>query len=580
MNPAGKESGEKFPAHARGNGAAFWFAIGVGVLIALVYGVCVALWIGRGGFWIIDNGCRFIQMEGLIRNGYRAFDVAWPGAVVDPELKWMPLPYPFGMNVGGRLMLQYSPVFAVLSSAPYRAFGFPGLYLLPLLGGLALLPAVYGLARRLSPWPQAGAVAVGLTGLASPLWFYSLSFWEHAPAVALATWSVLTGVRFLQTAAAGHLAASALLGGLAIYLRDELYLLAGIWGVALWLGTTRKRIWWFYPAVVLLTLLPLWGFNFAALGNPFGHHFAHAARTFGLRPFLGERLAVFQALFLGAHPHSLVSVLLVGPWLVLWLLRPVVGRKTALVLAGWAGLGGVFLVHAHAASAVPLVLLLQTGGLFAAAPVLALGFVRAAEEQPGVDRRVRRALLLLVAGFAAGYALLAPPFSARGIHWGCRFLLPLYPLLAVLAAHALVGWWRGPPRSTALRSAVAVAVAAAVLLQIYSVRLLAQRLDSTRRMEAALAARPERAFIANNSSVAAELVAMPNLFFERLLFLVRTPAEADRLRNRLSNNGIHELAWMASAVRSRPPAPGAIRLEDRRLNYLALDIGAMRLPVP
>ena len=89
--------------------------------------------------------------------------------------------------------MPYSATFAVPSSFPYRLFGDPGLYLLPLAAGLLTLPAVWSLAGMLSG-ARVGR-AVPLASLGTPLWFYSLTFWEHTPAACLAVWSVLL-VRF------------------------------------------------------------------------------------------------------------------------------------------------------------------------------------------------------------------------------------------------------------------------------------------------------------------------------------------------------------------------------------------------
>ena len=120
------------------------------------------------GFWINDNGCKFIQMQEIIRSNYHTFSIPWPGEKLDPEFAFNSLPDPFGHVIDGRLFAQSSPVFALVSSFPNRLFGVHGLYVLPVLGGLVMLPAAWCLARELSRSPLTPPVAVLLVGLATP----------------------------------------------------------------------------------------------------------------------------------------------------------------------------------------------------------------------------------------------------------------------------------------------------------------------------------------------------------------------------------------------------------------------------
>ena len=95
------------------------------VVVTVAYAAAFAL-LPRGGFWINDNGAKFIQMEGIVRGSYADFSVPWPGRAVDPELTYNPLHHPFGEVVGGRLLVPYSATFAVLSFiASWNSFLWP-----------------------------------------------------------------------------------------------------------------------------------------------------------------------------------------------------------------------------------------------------------------------------------------------------------------------------------------------------------------------------------------------------------------------------------------------------------------------
>ena len=194
--------------------------LGSVLAVAVVYLATLAV-AGDRGFWITDNQNKFLQMEAIVESGYSDYSIPWNGAQFDPGLGLNPLPLPFTQVIEGRLYSQYPPLFAVVSSVPYRLFGFRGLYLLPLAGALLTLVGVgrlagaLGLERR---WRQA---AVLLVGLCTPLWFYSVVFWEHTLALGLLVWAVGLLLRFASDRSKGLLIAGGAAAAGAAYFRDE-----------------------------------------------------------------------------------------------------------------------------------------------------------------------------------------------------------------------------------------------------------------------------------------------------------------------------------------------------------------------
>ena len=139
--------------------------------------------------------------------------------------------------------------------------------LLSILGAALAMLAAMRLARRADrPW-----VALAM-GLATPLWFYGVTEWEHAPAVGLATAAFALG-RSEDTRGAF---AAGLLVGAAAALRDECALVVPGLLFAFW----RGRHSWRLPAAVLIGVAAVLALNTAMdvywFGRPASAHLQHA----------------------------------------------------------------------------------------------------------------------------------------------------------------------------------------------------------------------------------------------------------------------------------------------------------------
>ena len=549
------------------------------LLVAAVYlGMCLRL--EKGAFWVIDNANKFLQMQAIEASGGRDFSIPWPGRALDPEFRWSPLPHPFGVVENGRLFSFYPPTFAALAALPHRALGAPGLFVLPLLGALALLAGVARSARTLGADARAQAAAVLVTGLCTPVWFYSEIFWEHVPAAALALWGSEGVLRFLRDGRRRDLVRGCALAALSVYLRDELYLFCGVLAAVATLGARSGRAAAAATAGASLgiAILPLWAFQAWALGHPLGIHL-HSQFATDLAAHFGERLAVLQLLFLASVPDRLGSLLLVGPVALALVLAPRVPTRSAgwlaPVLAGFAALGaGVSLAgYARAESAIGW--MLTTNGLLATTPVLALAGFRFAEARDApLEPHLAGWLRAIALGYAGLYALVAPLAASAGVHWGNRFLLVLYPLLALLAGPNLARWLE---RFARPRPAAAAIVAAAALVslgaQAFSIRLLAEKLRFSVRLAEAVARHPEL-------PIATGIFWVPQELFRELparpVFLVDSQADLRELAARLRGAGYPAYLFVTD--------PGAAnagnvveRVEDPELGFYAVDLVRMEL---
>ncbi len=561
------------------------------VSIVLAYG-CTFASLPPDGFWINDNGCKFIILEGLILSDYSDFAIPWDGQALDPEFRYNPLRPPFGRVQDGKLYCQYSPVFALISSFPYRLLGYYGLYVIPLAGGLLALPAVWMLAGLVSgdrPSRRiARPLALVLAALCTPLWFYSMTFWEHTAALCLAMWAVLLCVRHVVRGGLVSAGLSAICCGLSVYLRDDLYILAAVITAVFFFSSPSR---WFassaFCVIFVLTVAPLWIFQSAALGSALGHHITQHGG--GLAEYVSGRWTVLRNLIINCHSNLALSLPISMFCAALWIwfprLRDATFRWVVWLLAVLASIGGVVILSGHITAASPVRWLLNANGLFAATPILVLALLRRANEDvPRREReardrqsRVQRILWWIMSSFVILYVLIMPAGASAGIHWGCRFLMPVFPLLAVLAAVVIAEWWHlHHDRPAPGKALIVLAVVFSIGFQVYPLQLLHGRKQYSSHLNQAVAQRPQSVVVVRGGRgwfVPQELF---QVFYDKTIFFTGNRGYPG-LTSMLKNAGLSEFLLI-----SYPPATEAIGtnrevLSDGPLKFMTVSLHGVRL---
>jgi hypothetical protein len=544
------------------------------LLVAAIYVLTLCLLETRG-FWIVDNANKFLQMQAILESGYRDYSLPWPGQDLDPDFEFNPLPPPFSHVEGGKLYSFYPPFFATISSIPFRLFGVLGLYLLSLLSSVLALAGLARLAGAFGLGPSVRHAVVLLAGLCTPIWFYSVVFWEHMPAVCLAIWGIAFLLRSLESGSRSELIAGCLLTTLGVYFRDELYLLCAVLVAMAILCSPSRRL--RVAALALITMglgiLPLWAFQWLALGHPLGFHIVSQAAA-GPVEHLLARPVVLYILFLAAAPQVWASIALTAPFALgfVWNPRLSAGafERALPVYAGVAAAcGGLFLVGGYAAAESPILWVNQSNGLFSAAPILLLAFARPrlAGEAPEPARLAQR-LWLIALAYSALYLLASPLAGSSGIHWGNRLLLVLYPILVLPAAANLVRWLaRHGRRRMAGTIALALVVLVGAGAQVYSIQLLQKRKEFSYRLSREIQRRPEQVVITPVWWAPQDLFAA---FYDKAIFHVPTEDQADRLLARL-RRAKHDRFLFVAARGTESRGTLVARVEDEGLGYFALD---------
>ncbi len=550
-------------------------------IVGLVYIVCF-LMLPSPGLWINDNGAKLIQVQSIIQGHYRDYSIPWPGAALDPSFRYNPIPAPIGEVRDGRLYVTYSQPFAVVSSIPYRLFGFRGLGLLPLVCGLLLLPAVAMLAELTGASRGGQRLAVFIAGLGTPVWFYSLTFWEHTPAACLGVWSLVLLLRHLRDGKFRSLAWSAVLVALSVFLRaDMLLVAAALLALLVMAPRATARTIGLYLLAVALTLMPLLIFQWRALGDPFGLHLAaHSPFAGGLGGYLAGRGTVIREILFSAHANPWLSAILAAPFLLLFFLSPRLrqarldGIGPLVAILGFAA--GVAILLGQAGSASPMWGLVHANGLFAASAVLILAFLRTADDSavsgwtaPDGATYLWRFLLMYVLAYVA-----FSPTSSTGIHWGCRFLLPVYPIMAAMTGPVIMRVASSPGQRRRLSvGAVAAALALSFAAQVYSVQLLVRRTAFSARLNEAVAERPERIIVVNGWFLPQDLA--PN-FHGKQIFLVQRPEDWDALPEALGSSRADRVLLITWPHGAAPRSPDTITLDDG-MGFISVDIGPVNV---
>jgi hypothetical protein len=547
---------------------------GLGTLAA-----CLAVIAATPGdaYWINDEGNKALVARRLWGTGYRQADFTQPGRAVDPEGRWFPIPPPFALRRDGEFLSAYPLAYPALAAPGLAVWDARGLRLPAALGAAAA-------AALLAAWlaPALGArraLVAGLgLGLATPLFFYGVTVWEHAPATALALGAFLL---LSQPRQAAWWAAGTLIG-VGVWLREEMALMAiaGL-AAALLVRTPRGRI----AALAAGAAAPLAAlalFNALVYGDPRGGHVAanlaggvlagrgEAGRLSALPGLLGgfghgsgERWW-FTALALGlpltgalaprrAREGSLLPLALAAAGLAVWALA-----------AGWMLAGRSRLQE-----------LVQHNGLLLQWPLLALaglGIARVRREPAWRATRVgvTAGLLFLALALAAGI-LLPTSFGVQvgaGVHWGPRVLLPALPALVALAAAGERG------RSSPARLAWIALALAGVGSSALSVWFLAQQKAEAALFAQRLLAQPPRVILTTNPFLGQQLAPLWRQKAILLALDASSLREAAAAVQRAGEPGFVFLAPAGARLSSAlPELPCSLAFQHRgrRLDYFDLD---------
>ena len=380
-----------------------------------------------GIFWSLDEGGKFIYLENVIRTGSPRSPLIYPGRYLDSDLESIALYY--YTRVGQHIYPWWPVGFSLITLPLYRVLGWAGLFLLPALAGAAIVYFSGKITETLSRNSRNTTIAVALTvALATPVAFYSMTFWEHTLSVACVLITLYCLLVSEEKPAPFTLIVGGVVGSLATFFRLESGLI--VLGMALAILIIEwKRVIPFALGGLVTTSAWIAG-NLWITGHPFSSSMdsIQANSSFIALKMVGIRFisyVLFNSPTIGAFDLGdrllLVATLLAMIGFIFGLFR-----KT-LWLSAFASFGLTVICG--------YVLLQPSLYRSVHGFVLISPFVILSSWIIGVQAWRANKKFWFICGmglivFTVGYILRAW-VAAGGLQWGPRYMLALYPILVM-----------------------------------------------------------------------------------------------------------------------------------------------------
>ena len=487
-----------------------------------------------------DIGVKFVQARALFSNEFRSLDIPYPGAFLDPDEDFFPIRTPFVMNIDGMTQTIFSPMSALLQAAMAGIGGLRGMVLASILAAAVVLMATARMAPADLQLPAVLALGVG-----SPLWFYAVTGWEHAPAIALSTAGFALA---MGSDRRGWPVMAAMLVAAGATLRDEVILLLPGLMFVVWHRTREVRpvLLAVAGATVPLALGAI--IEVFWFGRPLAAHLRHAVHLLQSAAHTtadpNPEVPSLAPLTIRERYETVVWYWLLGYGRDGWILA-YLGGLAAAVIARW-----------RLRSSVPL--LLWTVAVVGLAAIDTWEVVTAPRFLAGLHR---------VSPYLV-FAMLPFPLAAPRDHWlnravavtvvaylviafvgvdttggkslGPRLLMPLFPLLTVASVATIAAYLRsGATIDRRIGWAGVTLMMLAMATHLFGTPrayLERNRIDA-RPIVAAMQSNI-RILVADEEFTAQLLLP---LYYRKIVFLADTPEQGSRLAANLINGKIAEV---------------------------------------
>jgi hypothetical protein len=484
-------------------------------------------------FWSSDHGVKLFQIQSLTINKFQSNALIYPGASIDIEQRFTPFRGQYLVH-DGQTYGMFSQIFAIISAIPFFLFGYPGLYLIPLVSSVGML-IVFAILSRSLLHPIAIVLGIFCLGLASPLVFYATNFWEHTPAAFI----LLLGIFFSVIAFSKKNLWYAVLAGamiaLATYLRNEIILFAPAIVISLLVVQKLSAFRYIlaFSLGTILFLLPLLLFNQYTYGTFLGAHISVAGE--------GARLSILEWAGMLIVPITPVTIpLILSAMIIVSLLGRWLHKQHLAQLAIPALI--ILLIIQCTASLDSIGLT----SLITAFPFVLLIFIPApkAHSEQGNQQERRITYIQLVAMIVVGLCWVVR-LPDGGAQHGPRMLLPTMPLFLIVGIWNVEQWFRyrkGTTNIITIVITITIIIHAALIAQADGLKNYQYVVSRNHDILTTVAQSGEHVIITD--TVYTPLLIAPLMYDDRLIFMVETGNDLDDLINKLKQHDIHQFYYL------------------------------------
>lgn len=384
-------------------------------------------------FWSLDEGGKFIHLQSIIQSGNVDGTIIYPGRFLDTKLEFIPL-Y-FWSQTGDKLYSWWPLGFPLITIPFYLMLGSAGLYFVPALFG-ALTSVLIGVIARMvatgKRWLPVSAAVI--TGLATPVTFYSTTFWEHTFSTALLIGGIGLILQAWKKQQSYFIIIASLLFSFSTYFRTDTFVLVG--GMLIMFLLIRWR-WALVLAVsYFVSSLPWLATNKVLVGHMFSRQWVPGAVSLSTNTwFSGLKEAgwrfipytLFNAPKIGAFALPDV-VLIVATLLTLAvIILPFFRRSKFLLTISYSiviAISGWVLGQSEGYRSVQGFLLIAPHCIFA---------TRFFSNFSNFRKTLLPLTFLGMSGLYGLAYLMKGWVASGGLQWGPRYWLVFYPLLVVLS---------------------------------------------------------------------------------------------------------------------------------------------------
>lgn len=514
--------------------------------VGIIY-FSLVLWVlPQESFYSPDNGIKFIQLKEMMKQDTINPSIPLIGKKIDEDLEFQPFSWLVKIK-DNKIYSHYSPFYPWLTSFFYKKFGVAGLYVISALAGFLSLIIMYHLSRYFFD-EGVSLLSSILLGLGTPIFFYSLVYWEHALGFFLGILILLIIIKIIE-GKIGFVILLPPLSILGIFSRSEtaVFIIALIIsGIILsWkeLKKNRRAIWicGFASLIMFGSFIAI---NLATSGTLFGIHISRHLLNYHtissiLTPSMRRAKIIVTLLGRSGLPPmiidyvntSLVMLSFIFSSAAVILLR----RQNKLFNEKRAGI--VLFLGAAVVFIVSVINLFSGShliGLLQVTPFAIFVLFSFMENESSI------LLNFIKLSTVIYFALLLFMPTVGGMQWGPRYIIYIYPLLIILFWRALLVIKKNDGiMKSALMSLFIMVFLISFILQFQGIVQLYSMKNERLRVRAVVASEPTNVIISAFENYLAQYCSD---MYDKKMFFTASNDNVGSLINDLYSNGITEFS--------------------------------------